>query len=432
MTEARGSRLARNIGLRGATMMGLGSMVGTGVFVSLGLAVGLVGPAVTLALLLAGLLALCNGISSAQLAAAHPMSGGTYEYGYRFLNPWIGYVAGWLFICAKCASAATAAIGFGGYFLHLFSIEVLAPWQIGLMVTIVVVIICLLGIRRSSFSNITIVTVTLFALTSFVVILAGDFKPDHLQPFFAVPLNQQGPLAGLLEATALMFVAYTGYGRIATLGEEVSNPTKNIPIAIFITLAVSFVLYLAVAAVSLGAVGSASYYKYTVSSAAPLEQIATQMSHPILASLMAIGAMTAMLGVLLNLVLGISRVVFAMGKRGDFPSIFGEVSVVTRSPHWGIVGTGIVICLLIFLKDVKLTWSFSAFTVLCYYAITNFAALKLPLEKRIYSPLFAWIGLMGCLGLGVFVDLSALLLGGTLLVLGIVWRIIFRMKFILK
>ena len=110
--------LKRELGIFGATLMGLGSIVGTGVFVSIGIAAEIAGPGVIVAVAIAALVAVCNGLNSAQLAANHPVSGGTYEYGYKYLNPWLGFTAGWIFLLAKTASAATAALGFAGYFLN--------------------------------------------------------------------------------------------------------------------------------------------------------------------------------------------------------------------------------------------------------------------------------------------------------------------------
>ena len=164
--------LQRRVSVFGAVMMGLGSIVGTGVFVSLGLGAGIAGSGVVLALVLAGALAACNGLSSAQLAAAHPVSGGTYEYGYRYLNPTLGFSAGWMFLAAKSASAATAALGFAGYVVHLHP-----SWSEGFASLPVVLAVCavaaltwlvLTGLRRSSVFNIVIVSVTMLALVAFV------------------------------------------------------------------------------------------------------------------------------------------------------------------------------------------------------------------------------------------------------------------------
>ena len=223
------NRLKRELGIGGATMMGLGSMVGTGVFVSIGIAAGVAGPAVILAIILAAGVATCNALSSAQLAASHAVSGGTYEYGYRYLNPALGFTAGWVFLYAKSASAVTAAIGFAGYFLRLVggSLDNIA-W-VAVTATALLTLLVLTGMRRSSWANIAIVSVTLLALGSFVAfgiptaVAGGD---DSSTPFFT---NSDGSLPeAFLYVTALMFVAFTGYGRIATLGEEVMEPRLSL------------------------------------------------------------------------------------------------------------------------------------------------------------------------------------------------------------
>lgn len=168
MTDVRATgALKREIGLTGAIMMGLGSMVGSGVFVSIGVAAGVVGPAVLLAIALAAVVATCNALSSAQLAAAKPVSGGTYEYGYAYLTPWLGFSAGWMFLCAKSASAATAALGFAGYLMHAAGVEGgIVP--VALVAVSALTVIVLYGIRASNRANAVIVAVTVLSLTFFV------------------------------------------------------------------------------------------------------------------------------------------------------------------------------------------------------------------------------------------------------------------------
>ena len=160
--------LQREIGVFGATLMGLGSIIGTGVFVSIGIATGIAGPSVILAVAIGAIVALCNGLSSAQLAANHAVSGGTYEYGYKYLNPILGFTAGWLFLLAKSASAATAALGFAGYFLNTlgFNPGLLVPTALIAVITITVIV--LNGIRRSNVANLGIVSLTLFSLILFI------------------------------------------------------------------------------------------------------------------------------------------------------------------------------------------------------------------------------------------------------------------------
>ena len=416
-----GAELRRELGVFDATMMGLGSIIGSGIFVSIGIAAGVAGPSVVLAIVAAGALAVCNALSSAQLAANHPTSGGTYAYGYRYLRPWLGFSAGWMFLCAKSASAATAALGFAGYVFVAFGVPdsgwrvVLALGAVGALVGLV-----LCGVRRSSIANTVIVSVTLLALIFFVVaglpsaVRGGE---GRFSPFFgSVGVDGRSAAARVLEASALMFVAYTGYGRIATMGEEVREPRSTIPRAIVITLLVSMALYLAVGVVCVDAGGAAPLGAGGTERGAPLALLARGFGLPGAGVIVSIGAVTAMLGVLLNLVLGLSRVALAMGRRGDLPAVFARVNSAGTTPAPAVLLVGCVILGLTAIGSIRLAWSFSAFTVLVYYAITNLAALRLPREDRLYHPAVAWAGLAGCLGLAFWVEPRAW--GAGLAVLG--------------
>jgi basic amino acid/polyamine antiporter, APA family len=423
--------LRREVGLPGAVFMGLGSIVGTGLFVSLGIAAGVAGSWILLALPLAALLALANGLSSAQLAAAHPVSGGTYEYGYRFLNPALGFTAGWTFLLAKGASAATAALGFAGYLLLLGEFET-SRWAIvgvGAAVTVGVTVLVAGGIRRSNRANQMIVGFTLLALAAFIVVglpSALEFLAGSGAPTFgagsSAPRAEGLPFGPLLHATALLFVAYTGYGRIATLGEEVMTPETTIPQAIWITLGVVALLYFAVAVVALGALGEEEFARVTAETAAPLKAAASALGVPGIAALVALAAVTAMLGVLLNLILGLSRVALAMGRRGDLPGKLAAIHGPSGSPRVAVIGTGAVILALVLLGDVRTTWSFAAFAVLIYYGVTNLAALRLPPELRLYPRWVAVTGLAGCLFLAFQVEVRVWGAGVVVVGVGLLWH----------
>ncbi|MCH7685594.1 MAG: amino acid permease [Planctomycetes bacterium] len=405
-------------------MMGLGSIVGTGVFVSIGIAAGVAGPAVILSIAVAAIVAACNGLSSAQLAANHPVSGGTYEYGYRWLHPSLGFTAGWMFLCAKSASAATAALVFAGYVLNAFGQNRQATAvPLALATVLVLTLLVLSGIRRSSITNTLIVSITLLSLTFFVVAgLPRAFAAGagNLTPFFVPEFEDSSPLAGFLEACALMFVAYTGYGRIATLGEEIHNPNRNIPIAIILTLMVSMALYISVGLVSVAAVGAQTFAAAGTEHAALLEIVARQFNVPGAALVVAVGAATAMLGVLLNLTLGLSRVVLAMGRRRDIPSFFAKIGNAT--PYPAVIFIGGVIAGLVLIGDVKTLWSFSAFTVLIYYAVTNLAAICLNDDERLYPRLIPWTGLFLCLFLAFWVEPLVWMIGLGLIAVGLIWH----------
>ena len=421
--------LVRELGTFGAVMMGLGSIVGTGVFVSIGIAAGVAGPAVVIAVAVGALVATFNGLSSAQLAANHPVSGGTYEYGYEFLSPALGFTAGWMFLIAKSASAATAALGFSGYLLGGLGLDA-DLWLVPLALAGVAVLTAVVytGIRRSNLTNIAIVSVTLGTLTFFVVAgspTAWAEGTAHFAGLFDAP-DGGGGLRAVLYASALMFVAYTGYGRIATLGEEVREPRTTIPRAIIATLGVTMVLYIAVAVVGVGAVGADVLAAATDELAAPLEVAAEAFGVPGVAQVVAFGAITAMLGVLLNLILGLSRVLLAMGRRADMPRVFGRLDAKGTTPGPAVLMMGGVIAALTLIGDVRTTWSFSAFTVLVYYAITNLAALYIPDSGRLYPKWISVAGLVACASLAFFVEPLFWGVGLGLIALGLVWHAVAR------
>jgi len=408
MSSNDSQQLKRALGVPGAVLMGLGSIIGTGIFVGIATASRVAGASITIAVALGAIVATCNGLSSAQLAAAHPVSGGAYEYGYRYLNPTLGFTAGWMFIAAKTASAATAALGFGGYALALFDASD-RTLQIALAIgaAIVLTAIVIGGIQRSNRTNVIIVSITLLSLLAFVVGGLPHVDTANLELGHA-------SIRDIAHATALMFVAYTGYGRIATLGEEVRDPARTIPRAVVLALAVTLVLYLAVTVV---AVGSAGATRLAAASRAPLEAIAVQ---PAVRYAVAIGAVTAMLGVILNLVLGISRVVLAMARRGDLPRALAHVE--KASPRRAVLVVGIAIAALSLIGSVETTWSFSAFTVLVYYAIANLSALRQPADQRRFPRAVPIVGLVSCLGLAFWVEPTIWIVGLGLIAVGLALR----------
>ena len=416
-------QLARVVGLPGAVLMGLGSIVGTGIFVSIGVAAGVAGPAVVVAVALAAVVATFNGLSSAQLAASHPVSGGTYEYGYRYLTPALGFTAGWMFLCAKSASAATAALGFAGY--ALAAVDVTDRWaRTAVAVALVAALTAVVagGMRRSSRTNAIIVVATLAGLAAFV--LAG--LPSAVRA--GVPRLGDVGARDLLHATALMFVAYTGYGRIATLGEEVRDPARTIPRAIVLTLLATMALYVTVTAVAVAGAGPGVLAAATSHAAAPLEVVAAGFDVPAVAYVVAAAAITAMAGVLLNLLLGLSRVLLAMARRGDMPPALADVDARDGSPRRAVIVTGAAIALLALLGSVKTTWSFSAFTVLVYYALTNLAALRLPPADRRFPRWVAGLGLASCLGLAFWVEPRIWLAGLGVIAAGLAGRAVARRR----
>ena len=409
-------------------MLGLGSILGTGVFVSIGLGADVAGASVVLAVVLAAGVATCNGLSSAQLAANHPVSGGTYEYGYRWLSPRLGFTAGWMFMCAKSASAATAALSVSAYVLQQFSLSDMLVLPAALIIILIVTCLTLTGIKRSSRVNTIIVSITIISLLCFI---GAAFKVTNIvgsSHFDELFTSVSEDAFSFFECVALMFVAYTGYGRIATLGEEVKDPGRNIPRAIITTLVVSMLLYVLVALSAVGMVGASHYGSLAVNDFAPLQRIASKFGSPLLAGIVSIGAVTAMLGVLLNLILGLSRVLRAMGRRSDVPTRLGNVTAAKGVPASATICVGIIIAAIVLVGDIKTTWTFSAFTVLIYYALTNLCAMQLSIEERLYPAWISYAGFLGCLFLTFWIDGFVWLVGATVLSLGWCWHRIAKMN----
>jgi APA family basic amino acid/polyamine antiporter len=417
------NELRRVITLPGAVGVGLGSIIGTGAFVTLGLGAGLAGPWLLVAIAIAGGLAMCNGLSSAQLAAVHPVSGGTYAYGNRFIHPLAGFTAGWVFLIAKTASCATAALGFGG----------LVAWVMGkpgdgatmtlaaLGSLLIVTAAALAGVTRSVRFNYVLMIVTMLALVTMVVAAA----PAALKGWGSVSWSSIGKreisAPGVLQAAALAFVAFAGFARIATMGEEVAEPRRTIPRAVVITLGVAVVLYALVAFTGLGVLGPAEFGARSSKDAAPLLAVARAVEAPTLAIMLGTGAASALLAVQLNLIMGLSRVALAAGRERDLPTPLARVDA-KGVPAIATIASAIGIALIILVGSVPHAWSLAAAAVLVYYALTNIAAMRVG-DGRFIARWVNTLGLAGCVSLAVFVEPAVLgvMLGLVALGFGVRW-----------
>lgn len=421
-------KLHRQLGVWGAAMMGLGSILGTGVFVSLAIVAGVTGPSVILACAIAAVLAACNAMSTVQLSVSHPVSGGAYEYASRYLNARLGFVAGWLFLLAKVASAATAALGFATYFRAGFSATSAMPsvTVIALITVLIMTAVAAFGLKQANVVNIAMVLITIGSLILFVI---TGFQANHapiitsLTPFFS------GTIKEFLYGVALAFVAYAGYGRIATLGEEVRYPKETIPKAIGLTVVISAVLYITVSLVAIMLTGGEFHAVLAENpTVAPLIHVAQVAQLPFSRSILVFGAMTAMLGVLLNLILGLSRTILAMGRRGDMPRILTRLNANRTTPYMAVLFVGVLILAITSAGDLKLAWTFSALNVLVYYSITNLAALKIKGSERFISPWVSRVGFVGCLFLSVWIESDVWILGSVLLGVGFMIRWVMRVS----
>ncbi|MER7417831.1 APC family permease [Micromonospora peucetia] len=402
-------QLARRLGVRDAVVIGLGSMLGAGVFVVFAPAAAAAGGAGLLAaLVLAGFVAFCNATSSARLAARYPESGGTYVYGRERLGPFAGFLAGWGFVVGKTASCAAMALTIGAY---------LWPGQARLVAVgavLAVTAVNLRGISRTATATKVLVGVVLavLALVAVVGAVGGGVSLDRLG-------NLDGSGRGVLTAAGLLFFAFAGYARIATLGEEVRDPQRTIPRAVPLALGVVLAVYLVLAVVTVGVLGA----DRLAGSAAPLADVVTAAGLPGLAWLVRAGATVAVTGVLLSLLAGVGRTALAMARRRDLPGALAAVHPVHRVPHRAELAVAAVVVLIVLLGDVRDAIGFSSCTVLVYYAITNAAALTLGRDpgRRLPVRALAVLGLVGCLLLTVNLPLSSVLTGFAVLAVGAAW-----------
>jgi APA family basic amino acid/polyamine antiporter len=396
------TRLARQLGTRDAVMVGLGAMLGAGVFSALGPAARAAGNAMLLGLLVAAVIAYCNATSSAALAAVHPESGGAYVYGRRRLGDVWGFLAGWGFVVGKIASCAAMALTFG----HYAAPSLARPAAVAAVLSLTAV--NYFGVAKTARLTTLIVALVLAALAIGLgaTLAGGATRADHLWP-----LDTLAPGA-ILQAAGLLFFAFAGYARIATLGEEVVDPARTIPRAIPTALGMTLVIYAAVTVTALAALGGAGL----AAAPAPLAAAIQAGRFASLAVVVRVGAAVGSLGVLLSLIAGVSRTLFAMAAAGDLPAGLAAVHPRHRIPHHAELLVGAAVSLLVALVDLRTAIGFSSFTVLVYYAVANAAALRLsPAERRWPRPLAA-LGLVGCLAIAA--SLPGRSVSGGLIVLG--------------
>ncbi|MFM9917952.1 APC family permease [Lacisediminihabitans sp. H27-G8] len=402
--------LSRRLGLADAVYIGLGSMIGAGIFAAFTPAAQAAGAGLLVGLVIAAIVAFCNATSSAQLAATYPTSGGTYVYGREQLGPWWGFVAGWSFVIGKTASCAAMALTFAAY-------AVPEVWGKPVAIAAVVALVAVnyRGVTRTATLIRILVVIVLAVLI--VVVAAGAVAPRAaFDP--AADLAAHG-WYGVLQSAGLLFFAFAGYARIATMGEEVRDPARTIPRAIVIALSITVVVYATVAVVLLGTLGSAAL----AGAAAPLEAVVRVSGWGWAGPIVVAGAAAASLGALLGLIAGIGRTALAMAREGDLPRGLAAVHPRFGVPHRAEVALAIVVCLIILVVDVRGAIAFSSFGVLLYYLVANLAAFTQGRQQRRYPRAVQVLGAVGCAVLVLTLPLVGTLIGVGVLGVGVLYRV---------
>ena len=398
--------LARRLGTADAVVIGLGSMIGAGVFSAFAPAAAAAGSYLLVGLALAAGVAYCNAVASAQLAAQYPTSGGTYVYGRERLGEWWGFVAGWGFVVGKTASCAAMALTFASYAVPG---STWAQRLAGVLAVAGLTAANCLGITRTAGLARLLVAGSLLALLVVVVAIAsGGGRAPSLGGF-------HGGAYGVLQSAGLLFFAFAGYARIATLGEEVRDPERTIPRAIPIALGITVAIYAAVGLASLLAAGPDAL----AASSTPLATAAKAAGAAWSVPVVRIGAAVASLGALLALIAGIGRTSLAMSRSGDLPRWLAAVDPVHRVPARAELAVGAVVCVLVLTTDLRGAIGFSSFGVLTYYAIANASAYTQPRGRRRWPRVLNVIGLAACATLVVTLPVASVIAGAAVLALGV-------------
>ena len=409
--------LTRKLGVTDAVVIGLGSMIGAGVFAAFGPAAKAAGSGLLLGLLIAAIIAYCNATASAQLAAVYPTSGGTYIYGRERLGAWWGFAAGWGFVIGKTASCAAMAITFAAYAVpgDRWAQRVVAVAAVAALTAL-----NYRGVTKTAGLARVLVTLTLIALAALVlgILVFGNPDTGNLDGWS----GEGGPVYGTLQSAGLLFFAFAGYARIATMGEEVRDPTVTIPKAIPLALGITVVIYAVIGVTALLAAGP----ERLAESAAPLVTALETAGVGEMAPVVRIGAAVASLGALLALIAGIGRTSLAMARHGDLPGWLAAVHPTYRVPHHAEIALAVVVSALVLAVDLRGAIGFSSFGVLIYYAIANASAWTQSGSDRRWPRWLNALGLAGCLALVATLPVVSVLAGIAVFAVGLAGRWLLR------
>lgn len=377
------------LGLFSATAIGVGTIVGAGIYVVIGIAAGLAGPAVVLSIIIAASVSFLTALSFAELAAWMPREGGVYEFAHELLTPYLGFITGWMWMLSNIFTGAAVSLGFASYFVEL--IPGFSPAILAAVICLVFTLLNYVGIQHTASINNILVVAKLSILGFFVALGFFFVHPGNFTPFY----NSAG---GVLYASVFIFFAFGGFARVAVVAEEVKDPEKTIPKAIILSLAISSVVYILVGLVAVGIVGAPALGD----SGSPLAKAMQGTGSSGSVYLISVGGLLATASVLLTSVLGVSRVAYSMARRNELPRLLAIKHSKFGTPHYAVLTSGIIMALLVLLTDLKNVVAVGTITMLFYYGVANAAALRLRKRARIYPRVIPILGISSCVTLLAF------------------------------
>ena len=379
--------LKRTLNLFDATAIGIGAIIGAGIFVVLGIAVDYAGPAVVISMVVAGIVALFSALSFAELGSAIPKQGGTYEFAYQLISPSVAFLSGCLWLFGQTVAGAAVSLGLASYFVAIFpffQVKVVA-----VSAALLLTALNLIGTKHSAMINNILVLIKIVILCLFIGFGAFQVNPTNYSQF------APNGFAGILQGAGFIFFAYLGFGRIAALGGEVKDPKKNLPLAILIALVTSVVLYVMTGFVATGL----QDYRILAVSGSPLAEAVKATGNFTLVAAISFGALVATTSVLLTNLIGLSRVSFAMANNGQLPKSMSKIHARLGTPYISILVMGALMTILASVSDLKQTAAITSISILSTHIILHFSAVRLrkrtPDLKTFKAPLYPLIPALG-------------------------------------
>ncbi len=379
--------LKRTLGLFDAVSIGIGAIIGAGIFVVLGIATGYAGPAVIISMVIAAMVASFTALSFAEFSSAIPKEGGAYEFAYEAISPSVGFIVGCLWLFAQTVAGAAISLGFASYFVTMFPL--FPPKIVAVLTTLTLTALNLVGIKQSATVNNLLVLTKIVILCLFVGVGVYQLNPYNYSQF------APNGLFGILQGAGFIYFAYLGFGRIATLGEEVKNPVRTLPLSILLALTTSTIIYVLTGFVATGL----QDYRALAESGSPIADAAKVTGNLPLVTTISLGALIATASVLLTNLIGLSRVSFAMSRNEQIPKSIAKVHPKFRTPYVSILITGALMAILAFALDLSETAAITSFSILSTHAILNYAVIRLrkktPNLKTFKAPMHPIVSLLG-------------------------------------
>jgi len=395
--------------------LGVGAIVGTGIYTLTGVGAGLAGPAVILSFVVAGIVCVCAALAYTEMATMMPVAGSAYTYTYVVLGELAAWFVGWTLILEYTVVCAAVAVGWAGYatpFLLDFGIPsalLAGPFAGGVInlpaavISVAVAGLLAVGSRESTTVNLILVAFKLVALGVFIALALPSFDANNFEPFMPFGFAAQevdGVKHGVMAAAAIIFFAFYGFDAVSTAAEETKNPSRDLKIGIVGSMILCTALYMAVAAAALGGAS----YQALADSGEPLAMVLRTLQHPTAAKFIALVAVLALPTVIMAFMYGQSLIFFVMARDGLLPRRLGTVSAKTGTPVSMTLVTGVIVAIISGLLPLKQIAELANAGTLCAFVAVAICMMvmrkRAPNAKRVFSTPLPWVlgplAIVGC------------------------------------